>query len=85
MSELSYVSFFPFENAVIGAGTVSKVPSPKTPPTNTLSSKLVFSDISGKQNISDMPDISQITTNQSSITSLQSTKQTSLTCPTLVR
>ena len=28
--------FFLFENTVIGAGTVSKVPNPKTPPTNTL-------------------------------------------------
>ena len=36
--ELCKSSFlFSFENAVIGAGTVSKVPSPKTPPTSTLS------------------------------------------------
>ena len=32
-------SFFPIENAVIGAGTVSKVPNPKTPPTNPLRTK----------------------------------------------
>ena len=35
--ELCKSSFLSFENAVIGAGTVSKVPSPKTPPTIALS------------------------------------------------
>ena len=45
MSELSYVSllFFSLENAVIGAGSVSKVPCPQTPSTYTLSnSALAF-------------------------------------------
>ena len=38
MSELSYLSllFLSFENAVIGAGNVSKVPKRKTPYTYTL-------------------------------------------------